>query len=433
MTGHRHRAYRLSMKNLVQKLQFFILATILLSIAQANARLNDWELVPIAPVCSSGLFCTKDEMAREIKQAGVAERLVKMAERTLKQDGRLSMAFMSFNEPGLFKQLCRLTKQGLRVDGFFDSKAGPPQGMGHKLETECQAGNKHNVRMFYMGMAANNKKNWRLHHNKFYLTETGDRAEMAFGSANLTATGLGVDFENWNFVKGPRTEPFLADHICDAQAMRVAREKGTTEDNPEIFRSELEKCLSQKKIAPAEVDRVMTEQGAWAFFSPDARNRTFKILESQIDQVNPKGRIRVATYYFTHEPLVLALKRAQKRGVQVELLIDDDLINEKGGSIPGQRKFYQKYLKPEASGFQVRAFDTNESIFQLQHNKFLILESVGKRELTRVFAGAGQFTKSAFEKNYENFYLLENPEIVKQFEKLFDDLWKRGREVKPAD
>jgi len=67
--------------------------------------------------------------------------------------------------------------------------------------------------------------------------------------------------------------------------------------------------------------------------------------------------------------------------------------------------------------------ETNQNNVILQHNKYMIFE-LGARDA--VFAGAGNFTSSAFESNLENFYVVTVPEVVRayqaQYEKFFGEM-----------
>ncbi|NJL26228.1 MAG: hypothetical protein HC902_14450 [Calothrix sp. SM1_5_4] len=346
--------------------------------AATSAGPKGWELRPIIPSCRRGYFCEKDEIEGQRSRAGIVERLEQMADRALAADGQLSLAFMSFVEPELFARLCALARKGLRIDGFFDSRAGPPSGLGYRLENECQRdfqrdSRRPNVRMFYMGMPKNGKGGWRLHHNKFILAETGSgRVEMAFGSANLSFTGLAVNLENWNFLQAGWAEPFVSDHRCALAAMKVARAARTDQDDPETFRRRLDDCLSWEVPSSSEgVDRALSELAVLTFFAPDPKDRIFLTLKGQIDRMGAGARIRMAAYLFMHKPLAEALHAAVKRGVEVQLLIDDDILSS-GVAIPAQKKFYREFIDSSVSGFRIRVYDTNEEIFQMQHNKFIL-------------------------------------------------------------
>lgn len=408
---------------------FYFALFVPLLVCSASSWGLDWDVVTIEPKCKSGFFCTREEIPQQVIEAGIARRLTEMSDRALKAHGKVTFAFMSFSEETLFHSLCTLTRQGLKFEGFFDSKAGPPKGAGHRLTTECQAPGQKNVIVHYMGMPKNGKTGWRLHHNKFIIANYGgDQRELAFGSANLSNNGLSVNFENWNFVRGTVDAAFIKDHECDAEAMRQARFASQKEDNPEVFRAALDKCLSQSSLTPQDLDQILARDGAWAVFAPDDKDGIYKLLADQIRRVVPEGKIQIATYFFMHKPLVDELKAARKRGVTVEFLIDDDLYNG-GGSIPAQKKFWQQNLRPSQTGFATRAFDTNEEIFQMQHHKFLILNGVGSKDHVRIFGGAGQFTLSAFRNNYENFYFIEDSRVVSRYREVFSNLWSAAKVV----
>ncbi len=396
----------------------------------ASAADYSWEVVPTVPTCAAGISCTKEEMLDHVQKSGIVPRLQEMTERAFKDGGKISLAFMSFTEESLWKTLCDAGKRGVAIDGFFHSKAGAaPNGLAFRLERDCQSETKKkNVKMHYMGMPETGKSGWRLHHNKFFLVDYGARkVELAFGSANLSTQGLTVNFENWNFFTAPKSVPFVQGHLCAVKAMKEARKASQKEDDPKVFRDSLDKCLVDGPPTSEQSERVLKRDGVIAFFAPDKKDRTYQILADNINRVVSGGRIRMAVYFFMHKPLIEALSAASKRGVEVELLVDDDIFL--GKSIPAQKRFWDTMLQPSVSGFKVRVFDTNEGIFQLQHNKYLVLEGVDRLGANRVFGGAGQFTLSAFQNNYENFFLTEDPKVVRAYQDLYTQLWKLGSDL----
>jgi len=400
---------------------------------QASASNYTWDLVPILPKCQGpGIHCTKEEMPEQVKKAGIVQRLKEMTDRAELNNGKIRLAFMSFTEPALLEVLCAAGKKGVQIEGFFHSNASGENGFGTKMTNDCQkSARRKNVVMHYMGMPKNGTSGWRLHHNKFFLVDhgAGKNVEIAFGSANLSSQGLSVNYENWNFFSGPRDLPFVKNHLCDIDAMRAARKAKREQDDPKVFRTKLDECLAHKDVTPGKAEEILEREGVVSFFSPDPKDRAFKVLADQIDKVVAGGRIRMAVYFFMHKPLIEKLKAAVARGVEVQLLVDDDIYL--GGSIPAQKRFWDGFIKPEQSGFKVRAFDTNEGAFQLQHNKYLVLEGVGSRGVVRVFGGAGQFTLSAFQNNYENFFLVSDPAVTRAYGELFTDLWRIGADVRP--
>ncbi len=68
-------------------------------------------------------------------------------------------------------------------------------------------------------------------------------------------------------------------------------------------------------------------------------------------------------------------------------------------------------------GMETKFLQTNQSVFQLQHNKFVIFtfDHGGA-----VFNGAGNFTTAAFTKNFENFYYITIPEVVETYNEQYD-------------
>lgn len=412
-------------------MKLFILGLALgFSLNASAASDYTWELVPTIPTCNGGVSCDEAEMQAHIQKSGIVARLQEMTERAVKEKGKIALAFMSFTEPSLWKTLCEAGKRGTVIEGFFHGRAGPPKGLAFTLERDCQGtGKKKNVKMLYMGMPENGKSGWRLHHNKFFLVDYGkEKVEIAFGSANLSTQGLTVNFENWNFFTAKRDFTFVQNHLCDLEAMRQARKAGKDEDDPKVFREILDKCLADGVPTAALIEKILKRDGVVAMFAPDKKDRSYETLSDNIKRVVEGGRIRMAVYFFMHKPLIELLQQAVKRGVEVELLVDDDIYSGKG--IATQKRFWDAYIQPKVSGFKIRTFDTNEGIFQLQHNKYLVLEGVDSRGNVRVFGGAGQFTLSAFQNNYENFFLTDDVNAVKGYQDLFTNLWKLGTPIK---
>jgi hypothetical protein len=70
-----------------------------------------------------------------------------------------------------------------------------------------------------------------------------------------------------------------------------------------------------------------------------------------------------------------------------------------------------------SNGMQTKFLQTNQNVFQLQHNKFMIFHFSNGGA---VFNGAGNFTSAAFTKNFENFYLITIPGIVAAYKAQYD-------------
>ncbi len=64
---------------------------------------------------------------------------------------------------------------------------------------------------------------------------------------------------------------------------------------------------------------------------------------------------------------------------------------------------------------------TNQNLFLLHHNKYIIFDF--EKEQDAVHCGAGNFTQAAFSKNFENYYYITIPEIVEEFKQQYDHVW----------
>ena len=107
-------------------------------------------------------------------------------------------------------------------------------------------------------------------------------------------------------------------------------------------------------------------------------------------------QVLVEAYSFTSEPIAVALIEAEKRGVDVEVILDKsqeqargteaDLISQKG--IP-------TYI---------------DSAYRIAHDKVMIIDGI------RVITGSFNFTKSAEDFNAENLLVISNdPPLADQY------------------
>jgi len=115
----------------------------------------------------------------------------------------------------------------------------------------------------------------------------------------------------------------------------------------------------------------------------------------------------VAIYSLTHDPIADAIIRAHQRGVVVRVLMDKTQAGNK----------YADDEKLEAAGVDVRR-DHQKGIM---HNKFLIGD--GRNAPKAVLTGSYNFTKSATERNAENFVIIRISYVVRAFKEEFEKLW----------
>ncbi len=126
-----------------------------------------------------------------------------------------------------------------------------------------------------------------------------------------------------------------------------------------------------------------------------------------------RSSLYVAAYSFTSKPIALALRDAQRRGVQVFVLVDAG----------------------EASkGYSAARFLANERVpvrtnarYALQHNKFIVADG------STVQTGSFNYTSSAGERNAENVLVVGNaPQLAAVYAREWRRLWDEGTELPPA-
>ena len=64
--------------------------------------------------------------------------------------------------------------------------------------------------------------------------------------------------------------------------------------------------------------------------------------------------------------------------------------------------------------------ETNHGAKYLHHNKFIVFQTP---QGEGVFTGAGNFTGTAFTDNFENFYYVTIPHVVKAMKDQHEHLW----------
>lgn len=135
-------------------------------------------------------------------------------------------------------------------------------------------------------------------------------------------------------------------------------------------------------------------------FSPDGG-----IRDEIIEQIDTSQKyIDIAMYSFTSEPIAEAIVRAKNRGIRVRILLDK--LQAAGA--------YSQYQYLLDSGIEVIT-DVHSGIM---HNKIAIID--GRILLT----GSFNWTKSAEEKNEENFLLfIDEEEIIEIYQIRLNYLW----------
>lgn len=143
-------------------------------------------------------------------------------------------------------------------------------------------------------------------------------------------------------------------------------------------------------------------------FSPDGT-----ATETVIKAINEaKKSIKVQAYEFTSAPLAKALETAQKRGVDVRIILDKSQKTQKYSSATF---FYNNHIPIKI-----------DSDFAIAHSKIIIIDDIN------VVTGSFNFTKAAESKNAENVLVIRgNKDLANYYMENFQWRWQNTQDYIP--
>ena len=150
----------------------------------------------------------------------------------------------------------------------------------------------------------------------------------------------------------------------------------------------LSKTPKQNRVVPP----AAVEDGVAVYFSPEGG-----AADALIHLINgARDSVRIQAFMFTHKGIRDAVIAAHRRGVAVELIMDDD-----NSSIPGS-------ARPALRRAGITVYVPPEDL--TMHNKVILIDD-------RILAtGSFNFTWSADRKNVENLLILrDKPRLMKAF------------------
>jgi phosphatidylserine/phosphatidylglycerophosphate/cardiolipin synthase-like enzyme len=139
------------------------------------------------------------------------------------------------------------------------------------------------------------------------------------------------------------------------------------------------------------LDLVLNNTPVQVLFNPGGR-----CADAIIEEIhNAKAEILVQAYDFTSVPIAEALVEAHKRGVGVQVIIDERKSKNRGS----QSMFLANQKVPTYI----------DSEHQYAHNKVMLLDG------TIVITGSFNFTKAAEGKNAENLLIIKSGELARLY------------------
>ena len=126
------------------------------------------------------------------------------------------------------------------------------------------------------------------------------------------------------------------------------------------------------------------------------------IIIEKID--NAKDFINIAMYTFTDREIAQSILKAKDRGVDVKIYLDRSQVNAK---YTKSRYFINNGIK------NIRISSNN----YIMHNKFAVIDN------EMVITGSYNWTASAGERNDENLLVIDDKNIIKEYQNQFNILW----------
>lgn len=358
------------------------------------------------------VYCKQSDFSRNARRESSPHfNLIKLIED--ENVNEMFLSFLSFSNSGVAKALCKaIEKRNVKLTFIIDSKNREREGADRNLQliSKCRAqnlprGTRANVPST---MFRGNQGGLGYAHNKIILAKykNSNKVKIVYASANMSS-GTILHHENWHFVTTNEDTYFYQAHVCLQKGMLQAKSRTA--------------YIKYIKSCRAKIDFKKEDDIDFFIVPTDGKEATNKILSN----LRKSKSIDMAVHRFTHNDLVRGLVREAKRK-DIRFIADDDIYwsGIQGETVGSNMVFeYRNVIKLVKAKVNVKYMETNQNSRLLHHNKYIIFnydDGTGA-----VHAGAGNFTKAAFSKNFENFYFIKIPSVVEAFRKQYDYVYNR--------
>lgn len=403
-----------------------------LAAAPAFAQIK-FDLMHTDPACKhKGYQPTFCEMTADMKDAdqrsGMIDKINAQLDRALQnpKTSKVYIAYFSMSNKGVHKKICELLGQKVPVRIVLD-QGSSTNVSDLKANAACAGKDLSSLKTAFLGGLTSSP--WRLHHNKFLFVDpgTGEDVNVNFSSGNLSSFGTSLHMDHWVTMLAPKKSNLVRAYECVMQgldsAVKYAEANGghngnNDEDVAQNYIEARENCFKKTGVN-TNVNLAVSQEKIAPLFSPNNDNIVYKTLSREIGMIPKGGYIYIAIQHFLHPGIGSDLIQASKRGVDVRIIMDDDVVTNKG-EVQGAMDFLNG-LKAQAPRIAVRYIETNHLAGgngSMMHNKFAILNG------RRILSGAGQYTGAAMKKNWENFGLIEDAELTRKYALYFKKLWQ---------
>ncbi len=358
----------------------------------------------VQPVTSKGgqpltekpknVFCKTSDAQNNLGRSGTpSEKILEWINQPKTKE--IFMTYLSFSSHPVTAALCQaMSERGVKVQIVVDQKTEI-----NRME-ELEACGKDNFQFYQRGHVSGID----FAHNKVFIVNphsSDAEFQVSFGSGNMTS-GILLHHENWHFITTYRGSYFAQAHLC-----LMSGEIDHAASGKE-YRTFMKSCLAAIQ-APAEDDIKI-------FFVPGYGADATRTINESLAWAE---EVKLISHRFSFATLTNALsaKIAAAPSFRLKLLFDDDIY---WVNAPNTRHENLVVKKLESEGAKVKYLQTNHNQKLLQHNKYIIFKSLTQKA---AFAGAGNFTGTAFSSNWENFYFIKIPAVVDRLEAQYDHLY----------
>ena len=221
------------------------------------------------------------------------------------------------------------------------------------------------------------KENGYIMHNKFIIF---DRQKVFTGSMNFSKTGLSGYDEN---------------DILIINSASVS----------ELYEKEFNQMISGKfhnaKISHGNNHFQIGDTTLEIYFSPQDKSS-----HRVVDLINNANNyIYLPTFLITHKDITNALIQANKRGIDVKIIMDANNTSTRN----------TKHLELRKSGIPLKI----ENYAGKLHSKTIIIDD------KYIVMGSMNFSNSGENKNDENLIVITNTQFAKSYKEFFNYLWRK--------
>lgn len=314
-------------------------------------------------------------------------------------------AYLSFSNKVVAAELCKaIEERSVKVTMVLDRETD--LGTANQV-LACQPGNADPSAKPRLELRGHDATLGYAHNKVFMLNPRSDSPRIVFSSGNLSS-GVVLHHENWHFLRVPARTHFAKAHVCLMDGML------------DHYRSKQE--YGQFIKGCRDGAGIGEESDLKTFFVPGDGGRAGQHLQKGIRDATSIG---IAAHRFSYKLLRTELDKrlTGEAPPDVKLVVDDDLWWAGHGGETGPNTAQEwGMLEPLVEhGLSVGYMETNHGNMYLHHNKFAVFQTP---QGDAAFAGAGNFTGTAFTDNFENFYWITIPHVVdamkRQHEHLFD-------------